>query len=260
MQTYHPQNIKELENISNSYKSIGCISSFYRGHSKINYQLLPNISRKEKDNKLVLTKEKNILFEFESSIIMKKFKNELNEFSISDNQYFKNCNNLIQAQHLEIHTRLLDWSEDFDIAKYFCANSNINEFGRIWIYCCLDDSIINFADEIIKENIFDIKAHKMMKFPSFFDNKNESNTAELRRYRQSGAFMIFPSENIIKPFKKRNCDTILDEIIISPKLKEEIRIHLKKLPFYKEENLFPFKTDQILNNEVKRINSLLSYL
>lgn len=95
----------------------------FRGHSDINYKLIPSIGRCfTNDLKRTMDFEQDIMFEFRRMHTL----------------YTNRCDNefelLFLAQHHGLPTRLLDWSYNPLVALYFAVCSNFNKDGCVYQY------------------------------------------------------------------------------------------------------------------------------
>lgn len=100
---------------------------FYRGHSRINYLLLPSIMRKDtKTGKYELLKKEKQLY---------------NEIQYRCSREFENCathlEKLTIMQHYGIPTRLLDVTTNPLVALYFacCSKDSEDKIGEVAILC-----------------------------------------------------------------------------------------------------------------------------
>ncbi|WP_191017104.1 FRG domain-containing protein [Treponema zioleckii] len=94
---------------------------FFRGHRCTDWKLLPSVFRNAKLN------EHDIILD------TKQFSQRLN---LNYNFEFELPNALIDIQHNELPTRLLDWSVEPLKALYFCVESECDEDedGHVWIF------------------------------------------------------------------------------------------------------------------------------
>ena len=96
---------------------------FFRGHSDINYKLIPSIGR-------LFPKDLKRTKDFEQDM--------MSEFRRMHTLHVDRCNNefelLFLAQHHGLPTRLLDWSYNPLVALYFAVCSNYDKDGCVYQY------------------------------------------------------------------------------------------------------------------------------
>lgn len=255
--------IKKLSDFTTALSSIKSDDNkqlFYRGHSNKEYQLLPNLYRKEN---FYLSEDK----------IFK-------ETIVNCPQEFYNCKStleiLVKMQHYEIPTRLLDLTRNPLVALYFVCSSEKDLDGEILLLhipnkdvCFYDSDRVTILSNLTKQGLdfkFDYKAD--------FDYENEDDVKEVndkyfgyllhsikedkphfyniinprdiesvfavqvkldnpRIIRQNGAFLIFGAEK-----DKANCSKIdpnwilkvdNEQLIIPSKFKSDIQKELNIL-------------------------------
>ncbi len=123
---------------------------WFRGQSKVKWELLPSIARSPN---------------LSENHLLKKFKQNatllLNPLPASDFHW------LFVMQHYGMPTRLLDWSESPLVALYFAINENTNQDGVLWILLPVD---LNKSSNI--------KPDYPNYIPSFEDNALKTYTPE----------------------------------------------------------------------------------
>lgn len=92
---------------------------WYRGHSRVNYQLLPSIFRPSRDNEDRYYEESSIIEEM------------IRRFPRVRKDHNSTIEVLTYAQHYGLPTRLLDWSENILVALYFCCSENQDVDGNL---------------------------------------------------------------------------------------------------------------------------------
>lgn len=95
----------------------------FRGHSDISYQLIPSIGRKRDDGNFLYDEkdEKQIFLNFK-----KRY------FSFTKCRPTEDIDVLFLAQHHELPTRLLDWTNNPLIALYFACQNHNNQDGQVY--------------------------------------------------------------------------------------------------------------------------------
>ncbi len=260
---------------------------FYRGHSDIDYKLLPSIARKDKNG---LSN-----FVYESKMIQRaKLRNPI-ELANIDHR----INLLAKLQHYGLETRLLDITENALVALYFACCSNKDKDGEVIIFEIVTD-MIQFPGSFLSEFYLHFSTYEGMKIPIsncvdgfFYDNPhlfksssyanedahkksfidsirhfaedplfiNHSIQSE-REIRQQAAFILFgnkyvPDGNVfyneIVPIDKKS--SLINEIILIPKECKESLINDLKLLGITKEFLFPefHNRCKSINNEIRNI-------
>lgn len=112
---------------------------FFRGETDKERNCNASLFRKDKNGQDFYVKESEYL-----NIIFKKVQREFNDLHIFDK--------IAKVQHYGGRTRLLDFTEDVEIAAFFaCSSQNINKDGII--YCCFADyyDFSNGNNKIVKD-------------------------------------------------------------------------------------------------------------
>ncbi len=111
--------IREIENVLSHLKLNDSNKLFFRGHSDINYQLIPSIYRTEKGYS-----NENIFCE--ESLIRNP-----EEYQLCGNEHL---NILKKMQHYGLPTRLLDISDSLLVALYFAVETNFESDGELIVF------------------------------------------------------------------------------------------------------------------------------
>lgn len=227
-------------------------SIFYRGHSKITYDLTPSIYREQ-------------WIKYESNLFRELIIRHPNDFN---NQRFT-FEMLTKMQHYELPTRLLDITSNPLVALYFACNDNSSRTAEVYVFkvkneeikyydsdtvCCISN-IVRIHDDLniellpsskkefnsskaIKKLLHEIKNEK----PHFTDEIIKEDLQKTifvkpklnneRIIRQSGAFILFgigedkyscaKASNVYKPRK-------IHKFIIEGEKKKQIIGELAKL-------------------------------
>ncbi len=98
--------ISELDKFENE-------NLFFRGHSKINYKLIPSIFRGFQSSEYSMIQDLRIA-------LPNEFNRDMNHFDM-----------LLKMQHYELPTRLLDLTTNPLVALYFAASNDNNYYGEV---------------------------------------------------------------------------------------------------------------------------------
>jgi hypothetical protein len=140
--------IGEIINLKNSSNGF----HWYRGHSDIEWKLIPKVQREFGGN------DEEELFRIER-YYTNNFQGRASTLNLPKPELNKKANWLTLMQHYGLPTRLLDWSRSPLIALYF-AISDKDYFGEdacVWI---LDPSKLNDKEELEKASHVDGKTYK----------------------------------------------------------------------------------------------------
>lgn len=256
MTLHEPENIDELKQIKSTIRMDGWSPylAFFRGQGS-DWPIKPGIVRNDKiPVSEILEKEKNLFNDFISSLDP-DFKLQKHSKQ-GDYEFAQKWINLFQAQHLELKTRLTDWSQDFNHALLFATmdknEKHSDEKGVVYIYKCPRNLLINFNNDEQLKNLdkdpFGLDKFYLIKHYSQFDDDYFETIGEIRRFRQHGSFLISPSNKILTAIE--DVDYIkphLEKIYISPNLKKEIQEN------YLAKNLSDYLFDT--QNEIKNVKA-----
>jgi hypothetical protein len=150
--------LKELGNPERGY------TRFFRGHSKLSYQLKPSIYRPDEKNS---PSDPDYLIKNENNIIRDVVINCPDAFNSSDTLFEK----LVKLQHYGYATRLLDLTSNALVALYFaCSEINDNDEDGELVILDIPDSDIKYDDSDVVSILSAISLRK-----SDFNIKNYIN-------------------------------------------------------------------------------------
>jgi hypothetical protein len=250
--------IHKLNDLVAYYQTYNCSKyiPFFRGESQIR-PIRCGLARTFKTSRELIEIEKNVYNDFIISISFKKY---LRDDSYDRNfKYFSKWINIFQSQHLGLKTRLIDWTQCFNTALNFVVTNEkkINQEGVLWVYKCPDneDYLINFNDYenylYYNSDPYKLKQTMLIKHYTLIDNNYSILLGEKLRFRQDGSFVLLSNNDLIIPFEDhKKFKIFIDKLIISPKLKLEIREKIMTDDF----NYF-VKVDNIHSKEFEELES-----
>lgn len=264
MTIHSPENLEELIRIINLNKSHGWSQflTFFRGQI-FDWPIRPNLTRNNSlSDEEILEIEKKAYNEFNS---YSDGLNILDHFEKDNTEFAQDWQNLFQAQHLGLYTRLTDWTQDERSSMFFAVddvNKNCaRDKGVIWIYKCpyypQDDMLINFnLDEnyhFFNVSPFNLQKAYLIKHYSQFSEDVENFAGEIRKFRQNGSFIISTSEDISTPIEDLNyIKEHLIKVLIKPSLKDEIIEYLGE----NIRDYIYYSSLENNNSEMERISTL----
>lgn len=174
---------------------------FFRGHSSIDYKLIPSIGRFYRDG------QDSGLLQFEKDIF-EDFERKYSLFT--DVRPRNDMEFLFLAQHYGLPTRLLDWTFNPLIALYFACVSNPDKDGAV--YHCITLNPLYIFDPA-KDNIFSFQHLTMLR----------PNLTDVRYKNQNGLFLLYP-----KPWQE-DLSFVQERFIIPARAKKSILTKLEKI-------------------------------
>ncbi|EMF0555224.1 FRG domain-containing protein, partial [Enterococcus faecium] len=158
------ERIKEIKKLQNNNDD----EVFFRGHTDINYQLIPSVYRTEKSylNEHLLCEE--------------SLARNPEEYKNSNNNHL---NILKKMQHYGLPTRLLDVTQNLLVALFFAVENNFDKDGELIVFSSdkikytRSDNVsiiasLSFFDQCVKENIIEF-ANDSSISDDDFNNKEE---------------------------------------------------------------------------------------
>lgn len=208
---------------------------YFRGLDNKCYSLICTLERKR-------DKTKNMFESFENMVV-EKFRNEKqilieNNILVSEAYKDKHHNTwhmLSQLQHLEIPTRLMDWSSKWQVALFFSLGDN-NYDGAVWTLKIPILKQVNYT-QLNSLNPLEVDDYFLINEDINLGDEDSyvKRIAERRRNRQQGKFIVQSNSNSIIGMEVNTLyKDLLQKIIIPKELKEKIKEELQKEGVTKE--------------------------
>jgi FRG domain len=210
---------------------------YYRGQSKNveSYKLKPTIARKILDANILKEIELQVFDELKN-IVSIHDKGRFIRKSPDNYKFFNDWELLWQAQHLELPTRLMDWSLKSEVALFFAVGNQVNDDfdGQFWILS---------VEEKYQDDKYSYLHHNPLEYQKttllnpYFNDKDdfENHYGEIRRLRQNGRFLFQNHSNSLIPLEEQaEFIPFLEKYIIPKEKKKELRDKLLKIDYNKE--------------------------
>jgi hypothetical protein len=231
---------KEYENWTNDRKG-RFPAALYRGHERDSYLLLPTIARENLSKGQTLIYEERLAGNFQKAIIGRYIGDT--KIEMSGNDFLPDWHLAFQMRHLEVPSRLIDFTFDEDVALYF-AVSNTNawdEDGHVWYFQSYDKkhNNVNQIEEVLNNNYIHTSAGEELQgvlsqldpthldqvvlAHSLYDGIDfNRQTGNQRKFRQRGKFIVMKNEWIKYPMDGTFLSSMLEKVIIKAEAKQEM--------------------------------------
>jgi hypothetical protein len=232
------------------------ILEHYRGQGRPEYQLVANVSRTLKSALDVRAKEEKLLSNLQQALKVEKLEKVLRiDDKLTKEENLWNIH--IQAQHLGVPTRLLDWSLKWEVGLWFAVENPKNDDvdGQFWVFSVPDN--IHLIDDRV--SFYDMDIHNLdqtyfINAPIYWSDEIFDQTGEIRRMRQHGKFSISPYVKSFVPLEDQ-AEVIphLEKYCIPAKIKEQLRLELTAKGIYDQWLYYRERENENLNKIIERI-------
>ncbi len=212
---------------------------FYRGQISDSFELKSSLSRFFIDSKRLAKVEEELMIAFKAEMIAKgKFgKVMLHDPSMDfQNEWAW----LGQAQHYRLPTRMLDWTLSWEVALFFAVENNptYNDHdSQFWVFSVPEAIVMHDTKPELyyRTDPYRIDQTWLINPSFFWTDNNKNETAETRRARMHGKFLIQSLENTLKPLEDQ-ADIIpnIEKYCIPKGAKGQIRLELAADGIYGE--------------------------
>ena len=209
----------------------------YRGQGRPEYKLIPNISRTLTTAKEIQTKEEALISCLKKSIKENNTESLIRiDSDLNDKQNLWNI--LIQAQHLGVPTRFLDWSQKWEVGLWFAVEnpSNDNVDGQFWIFSVPNEiHPTDSRDNFYNKDLYNLDKTYLINAPIYWSEDLNSQIGEIKRQRQFGKFSVSSFGKSIIPLENQpEINPYLEKYCIPAEAKGQMRLKLASLGIQKE--------------------------
>lgn len=216
----------------------------FRGHALESYKLLPTIARDKRSVDEILDLEKRIQQEFEKRMVDGYIGTvKLNFPQDCSSFYYKWCIQF-QIRHLELPTRLIDWSMRPEVALFFAVSNprHHGSDGHVWVHPSIKDFArlkqnptiermkkeylhlsAGFDDLNVLGNIDPFNPEKItLVHNSYSGSEFRKQIGEVRKARQAGKFTVSTNAKILVSLDKTFIGQNMIKIIVDGSAKQGI--------------------------------------
>lgn len=209
----------------------------YRGQGKPEYKLIPNISRNLVSSTEIQAKEKVLIDKLKVALKENNIESVLRlDSKLNDKQNLWNI--LIQAQHLGLPTRFLDWSLKWEVGLWFAVEKpeNDNVDGQFWVFSAPNEiHPTDTRDNFYNKDLNNLDKTYLINAPIYWSDELNSQIGEIKRQRQFGKFSVSSFEKSIIPLENQpEINPYLEKYCIPAKAKEKIRLKLDSIGLHHE--------------------------
>jgi hypothetical protein len=199
--------------------------------------LIPNISRTLTTAKEIQTKEEALISCLKKSIKENNTESLIRiDSDLNDKQNLWNI--LIQAQHLGVPTRFLDWSQKWKVGLWFAVEnpSNDNVDGQFWIFSVPNEiHPTDSRDNFYNKDFYNLDKTYLINAPIYWSEDLNSQIGEIKRQRQFGKFSVSSFGKSIIPLENQpEINPYLEKYCIPAEAKGQMRLKLASLGIQKE--------------------------
>lgn len=215
--------------------------ALFRGHEREFYSLLPTIARENISEEQTLIYEQRLSENFEKAIEDGHIADT--KIEVSGSHFLPKWHIGFQMRHLEVPSRLIDFTLKPDVALYFAVNNPQywHEDGHVWFYKSYDKRYppIDNMEDVFNANYMHISAggelqqelaeidplnpDKVLLAHSFYNVEDfSSQTGNQRKIKQAGKFIVMKNEWIKYPMDGTFLSYLLEKVIIKAEAKQEM--------------------------------------
>jgi len=233
----------------------------YRGQSLNEYNLVSGISRYKHPLNEILKREKNLTQRFIDAIKNKEIDFIQEPYENQKGIFQKEWFYLFQGQHLNLKTRLMDWTICWETALLF-AVENEKYFGldgQFWIYLCPKQNFIHNENIEIIYNIHPLEVTNtyLINQPFYQPDEEDDFISERRRARQFGRFLIQESKNILTPLENQpEINNNLRKFIIDGNSKKRIKSELNEMGHIIEWKYY--RQSENIDEKINKMNDIMN--
>lgn len=229
----------------------------FRGQGRPEYTLTPTIARGLHSDIEIREREEFLMNAFLEGLKKRSLEQSLRkEPDLTEGQ--QKWVNIIQAQHLSIPTRLLDWTISWEIALWFAVEDVKNDSvdGQFWILSVPFNRIFD-DNKFLKLDFASLPQTCYINPAIHWSEELEKQIGEIKRFRQHGQFTISPYFNAFVPLEDHpNLRDVIEKYCIPAASKPKIREELDALGINKQFLYYEEHTHTELDELIRHIRSI----
>jgi hypothetical protein len=232
------EEIQELVSKIQERRIFNCnIIEHYRGQGRPEYKLIPYISRNLVKANEVQLREAELINGLKKALKENNLESILRmDENLNNNQNLWNI--LIQAQHLGVPTRFLDWSLKWEVGLWFAVENsdNDNVDGQFWVFSVPNEiHPTDTRDNFYNKDLYNLDKTYLINATIYWSDDLKNQIGEIKRQRQYGKFSVSSFEkSLITLENQSEINSHLEKYCIPSAAKGQIRLKLASLGLHKE--------------------------
>lgn len=210
---------------------------YFRGQANAAWSIKPVISRDLKDPVIVAMAEEKVMGHFKNEVVARNLMPKIFQHPAPIG-YQNDWAWIMQARHLGIPTRLLDWSLKPEVSLFFAVSDHtLDDVDGQLLVSYIPNGMIRTAEDA-PEPYYQVHPKDLTESwflnPALIQDYNKV-TAEIRRARQHGKFTMQPFDLAVTGMETQaplirsyydTCDPVIERYIIPAASKPDLRVQL----------------------------------